>query len=297
MLVATDVAARGIDVDDVTHVINYQCPEDDKIYVHRIGRTGPGRRTGVAVTLVDWDELPRWTMIDEALGLGFPDPAETYSTSRRTSTRSWPSPRRRAARSARRVSPRSDAATPNAKALQKARAARARRSRAVRAPVRAGGAPVAASPPPGTPPAAAPTVKLPRRRPPARRRATPGPTGAAVGAASPLKSPQPPPPPRTPTEGPRRRMVKPERRSKGDILAAATIAVVVAATTALIWWTSDARTTISRPAAVPAPAPTPAREVPATLKQLWTARSPATTAPVVVSGIDRHRRRPAGGRA
>jgi hypothetical protein len=79
-------------------------------------------------------------------------------------------------------------------------------------------------------------------------------------------------------------MVKPERRSKGDILAAATIAVVVAATTALIWWTSDARATISRPAAVPAPAPTPAREVPATLKQLWTARSPATTAPVVVSG-------------
>jgi hypothetical protein len=79
-------------------------------------------------------------------------------------------------------------------------------------------------------------------------------------------------------------MVKPERRTKSDIFAAAAIAVVVAATTALIWWTSDARATISRPAAVPAPAPTPAREVPATLKQLWTARSPATTAPVVVSG-------------
>jgi hypothetical protein len=79
-------------------------------------------------------------------------------------------------------------------------------------------------------------------------------------------------------------MVKPERRTKGDMLAAATIAVVVAATASLIWWTSDARATISRPAAVPAPNPTPAREVPATLNQLWTARSAATTAPVVVGG-------------
>ncbi len=81
VLVATDVAARGIDIDDITHVINYQCPEDDKMYVHRIGRTGRAGRTGIAVTLVDWDELPRWTMIDKALGLGSPDPAETYSSS------------------------------------------------------------------------------------------------------------------------------------------------------------------------------------------------------------------------
>ena len=81
VLVATDVAARGIDIDDITHVINYQCPEDDKIYVHRIGRTGRAGKTGIAVTLVDWDELPRWTMIDKALGLGSPDPAETYSNS------------------------------------------------------------------------------------------------------------------------------------------------------------------------------------------------------------------------
>ena len=79
-------------------------------------------------------------------------------------------------------------------------------------------------------------------------------------------------------------MVRPERRTKGDILAAAAIAVVVAATASLIWWTSDARATVSRPAAVPAPTPTPAREVPSALKQLWTAASPATTAPVVVSG-------------
>jgi len=79
-------------------------------------------------------------------------------------------------------------------------------------------------------------------------------------------------------------MVRPERRTKGDIVAAVTIGVVVAAVAALIWWTSDAKATISRPAAVPAPNPTPAREVPASLKQLWRAASPATTAPVLVGG-------------
>ncbi len=81
VLVATDVAARGIDIDDVTHVINYQCPEDEKTYVHRIGRTGRAGRTGVAVTLIDWDELNRWSAIDSALGLGIPEPVETYSRS------------------------------------------------------------------------------------------------------------------------------------------------------------------------------------------------------------------------
>ncbi|NLU81947.1 DEAD/DEAH box helicase [Rhodococcus sp. HNM0569] len=81
VLVATDVAARGIDIDDVTHVINYQCPEDEKTYVHRIGRTGRAGRTGTAVTLVDWDDVPRWQLIDKALGLGIDEPVETYSSS------------------------------------------------------------------------------------------------------------------------------------------------------------------------------------------------------------------------
>ncbi|WP_206511256.1 DEAD/DEAH box helicase [Rhodococcus sp. BGS-1C] len=81
VLVATDVAARGIDIDDVTHVINYQCPEDEKTFVHRIGRTGRAGRTGIAVTLVDWDDIPRWQLIDKALNLGIPDPVETYSSS------------------------------------------------------------------------------------------------------------------------------------------------------------------------------------------------------------------------
>ena len=81
VLVATDVAARGIDIDDVTHVINYQIPEDDQAYVHRIGRTGRAGKDGIAITLVDWDELSRWEMIDKALGLNCPDPSETYSSS------------------------------------------------------------------------------------------------------------------------------------------------------------------------------------------------------------------------
>ena len=81
VLVATDVAARGIDVADVTHVINWECPEDDKTYLHRIGRTGRAGNSGVAVTLVDWDDLHRWKMINQTLGLPFADPIETYSSS------------------------------------------------------------------------------------------------------------------------------------------------------------------------------------------------------------------------
>ncbi len=81
VLVATDVAARGLDVDDVTHVVNYECPEDDKAYLHRTGRTGRAGRTGVAVTFVDWADMQRWKLINETLGLGQPEPVETYSTS------------------------------------------------------------------------------------------------------------------------------------------------------------------------------------------------------------------------
>lgn len=81
VLVATDVAARGIDIDGVTHVINYECPDDEKTYLHRIGRTGRAGASGVAVTLVDWEDIARWQMIDRALKLPFKDPIETYSTS------------------------------------------------------------------------------------------------------------------------------------------------------------------------------------------------------------------------
>lgn len=81
VLVATDVAARGIDVDDVTHVINYQCPEDEKTYLHRVGRTGRAGNKGTAVTFVDWDDVPRWGLINKALGLDQAEPVETYSSS------------------------------------------------------------------------------------------------------------------------------------------------------------------------------------------------------------------------
>jgi superfamily II DNA/RNA helicase len=81
VLVATDVAARGIDIDGITHVINYQCPEDEKTYVHRIGRTARAGADGISVTFVDWDDLARWKMIDTALALGLGEPEETYSSS------------------------------------------------------------------------------------------------------------------------------------------------------------------------------------------------------------------------
>jgi superfamily II DNA/RNA helicase len=82
VLVATDVAARGIDVADVTHVINYQCPDDESTFLHRIGRTGRAGAKGVAVTFVDWDDMPKWGLINKALELPFPEPVETYSSSK-----------------------------------------------------------------------------------------------------------------------------------------------------------------------------------------------------------------------
>ena len=81
ILVATDVAARGIDVEGVTHVINYECPDDEKTYLHRVGRTARAGASGVAITFVDWQDVPRWGLINKALGLSFHDPIETYHTS------------------------------------------------------------------------------------------------------------------------------------------------------------------------------------------------------------------------
>jgi superfamily II DNA/RNA helicase len=82
VLVATDVAARGIDVQDVTHVINYQCPDEESTFLHRIGRTGRAGAKGVAVTFVDWDDMPKWGLINKALELPIPEPVETYSSSK-----------------------------------------------------------------------------------------------------------------------------------------------------------------------------------------------------------------------
>jgi superfamily II DNA/RNA helicase len=81
VLIATDVAARGIDVIDVTHVINHTIPEDEKAYLHRVGRTGRAGRQGTAITFVDWDDLHKWALINRALDFGQPEPTETYSSS------------------------------------------------------------------------------------------------------------------------------------------------------------------------------------------------------------------------
>jgi superfamily II DNA/RNA helicase len=81
VLVATDVAARGIDIDGITHVINYQCPEDGKTYVHRIGRTARAGAHGIGITFVDWDDITRWSLINQTLKLGLDEPIETYSSS------------------------------------------------------------------------------------------------------------------------------------------------------------------------------------------------------------------------
>jgi len=81
VLVATDVAARGIDVSGITHVINYHCPDDHTTYLHRTGRTGRAGASGIAITFVDWNDMARWQMINRELGLPFEEPQETYSTS------------------------------------------------------------------------------------------------------------------------------------------------------------------------------------------------------------------------
>jgi len=68
ILVATDVAARGIDVQDLTHVINYTIPQNPETYVHRIGRTGRAGKSGSAITFVTPSETRRFTYIKRAVG-------------------------------------------------------------------------------------------------------------------------------------------------------------------------------------------------------------------------------------
>lgn len=68
LLVATDVAARGLDVDHISHVINYDIPLDPEIYVHRIGRTGRAGRSGLAISLVTNREARLWQIIQRTVG-------------------------------------------------------------------------------------------------------------------------------------------------------------------------------------------------------------------------------------
>lgn len=64
LLVCTDVAARGIDVNDLTHVINYSLPQDNEAYVHRIGRTGRGGSKGIALSIIDPSDMRRISQIE-----------------------------------------------------------------------------------------------------------------------------------------------------------------------------------------------------------------------------------------
>jgi len=84
VLVATDVAARGLDIDDLGHVINYDVPAEPTDYIHRIGRTGRAHKTGDAITFVSRDEAGSFARIEGAIGTalkrsehGFMEPAST----------------------------------------------------------------------------------------------------------------------------------------------------------------------------------------------------------------------------
>jgi superfamily II DNA/RNA helicase len=81
VLVCTDVAARGLDIAGLSHVINYDTPEDDRAYVHRIGRTGRAGAAGVAITFVAWNELETADLIRRRLNLTDEPVHEVYSTS------------------------------------------------------------------------------------------------------------------------------------------------------------------------------------------------------------------------
>ena len=85
VLVATDIAARGIDVDEVAHVINYELPHEPETYVHRIGRTGRAGQVGAAVSFCDAEEQPRLVAIERLLRRAIParnKPAVATTTSR-----------------------------------------------------------------------------------------------------------------------------------------------------------------------------------------------------------------------
>ena len=81
VLVATDVAARGLDIDDISHVFNYHLPDDAEVYIHRIGRTGRAGKTGIAITLLSPREKRRMREVEAltkqtATKMDLPTPAD-----------------------------------------------------------------------------------------------------------------------------------------------------------------------------------------------------------------------------
>jgi superfamily II DNA/RNA helicase len=83
VLVATEVAARGLDVEGVTHVVNYDCPDDEKMYLHRIGRTARAGAAGVAITFAQFNEVDRLNVIRKAVEATDREVEEVFSTSDR----------------------------------------------------------------------------------------------------------------------------------------------------------------------------------------------------------------------
>jgi superfamily II DNA/RNA helicase len=81
VLVATEVAARGLDVTGVTHVVNYDCPDDQKMYLHRIGRTARAGEAGVAITFAEFNEVDRLNVIRKAVGATDAEILPVFSTS------------------------------------------------------------------------------------------------------------------------------------------------------------------------------------------------------------------------
>lgn len=71
MLIATDVAARGIDVSDITHVINYELPDDTEVYTHRSGRTGRAGKSGICIAIINMKEMGKIKQIERALNKKF----------------------------------------------------------------------------------------------------------------------------------------------------------------------------------------------------------------------------------
>ena len=67
-MIATDIAARGIDIDELSHVINYDLPDSPETYVHRIGRTGRAGLSGVAISFCDFDEREQLADIEKLIG-------------------------------------------------------------------------------------------------------------------------------------------------------------------------------------------------------------------------------------
>jgi superfamily II DNA/RNA helicase len=194
VLVATEVAARGLDISEVTHVVNYDCPDDEKMYLHRIGRTGRAGAAGVAITFAVWNELARLAMIKKALDITV-ETHEVFSTSPLLEEL-FDLPERESRRPASTATATQETATAEREHASGPRRPRSRRDRSTPAPAKATPAkatPAEATPAEATPARSTPDVAAddeaatPRRR--VRRRVAASSPAAEVEAA-PAQAPE-----------------------------------------------------------------------------------------------------------